>query len=134
MDLRTLLSSMDDSVRDPAVTYGSQVLVMVRNASVPISARGAWNVVPVVDIDVWEDEQCVELVLESSAGEPPLALNDVRDRLRELAHRYLDYEVCSATLGHYSGDPQPYRRDVPIVSTRWDEHGFGLLEKADEER
>jgi hypothetical protein len=128
MNANTVLARMDEAARDPAVPDPCPVWVMVRDVDVPVEDSGAWYIVEVVDVEVDEDELSIDFIVEGAEDEPGLNLEDLRERLRALPERCMEYRVHSATWGTFAGEEGEYRRDVAIVDVWGDEDGFALLE------
>lgn len=126
MNLRMLLTHVDEAEAAGDLRGTSPVFAVVRNQSAALDSSDAWHAISIVDLKVRPDDDSVIFITNDSADATDISVASLRSRAAKLPGRLLESAVFADTASVFESNSGS-RPDSRVVDAYGDEHGLGLM-------
>lgn len=126
MNLRMLLTHVDEAEAAGDLRGTSPVFAVVRNQSAALDSSDAWHAISIVDLKVAHDDGPLVFITNDSADARDISVASLRARAAKLPGKLLESKVFADTLPAFD-KKSVSRPDSQVVDAYGDEHGLGLM-------
>ncbi|PKQ19538.1 MAG: hypothetical protein CVT66_09470 [Actinobacteria bacterium HGW-Actinobacteria-6] len=126
MNLRMLLTHVDEAEAAGDLKGSSPVFAVVRNRGVALDSSDAWHAISIVDLRVGPDVDSLVFITNDSDDAKDISVASLRTRAAKLPVKLLESAVFADTLSAFDNQSVS-RQDSRVVDAYGDEHGLGLM-------
>jgi hypothetical protein len=126
MNLRMLLTHVDEAEAAGDLQGKSPVFAVVRNRGAALDSSDAWHAISIVDLQMGPYDDSLVFITNDSAEATDISVASLRTRAAKLSAKLLESRVFADTLSAFDNNSFS-RQDARVVDAYGDEHGLGLM-------
>ena len=126
MNLRMLLTHVDEAEAAGDLKGSSPVFAVIRNQNAALDSSDAWHAISIVDLRVGPGEDALVFITNDSDDATDITVSSLRTRAAKLPVKLLESVVFADTMSAFE-NKSASRQDSRVVDAYGDEHGLGLM-------